>query len=264
MNYISSVHNSKIRTLIGLKDRRQRLAAGQIVVEGYEEILLALESDHPSEDLFYCPALFPAHYDLRRLLDSFPPEQHYELEERVFHKIAYRENPDGCIATFPPPDRPLDQLPIGPNPLILVAEGVEKPGNLGAMLRTADAAGADALIACDPLTDWGNPNIVRASKGTLFTVPTSQANSESLLSWIQKRGLLTVVASPEAELSYTQADLSRPLALILGTEHEGVSDFWHAAADLKIRLPMYGKVNSLNVSNTAAILLYEVVRQRAR
>jgi TrmH family RNA methyltransferase len=146
---------------------------------------------------------------------------------------------------------------------VLVVEGVEKPGNLGAMLRTADAAGVDALIVCDPATDLGNPNVVRASRGSLFTVPVALAESTAALDRLKSLRIQTVAATPGATLSYTAVDLRGPVAIVVGAEDTGLSDEWLRRADVQVRIPMAGKVNSLNVAASAALLLYEAVRQRA-
>jgi TrmH family RNA methyltransferase len=188
----------------------------------------------------------------------------FEVDERVFAKIAYRENPDGWLATFPLPGRELPELTLSANPFLVVCESVEKPGNLGAILRTADAAGVDALIACDPLTDWGNPNVVRASKGALFSVPVAASSSAQTIVWLRDCGIRIIVATPQATTPYTQADLRGPVAITVGEEKHGLSQEWLDQADQAVVIPMFGRVNSLNVATATALLIYEVVRQRSR
>jgi TrmH family RNA methyltransferase len=151
---------------------------------------------------------------------------------------------------------------LRPTPLIVVAESLEKPGNLGAILRTADAAHIDALLVCDPRVDPWNPNVVRASRGALFSVPIVECENFSALAWLNARGIRVVAATPSAELTYTEVDLRQPAAIAVGTEDEGLSEFWMSNADLRVRIPMGGRVNSLNVSVSAALILYEAVRQR--
>ena len=156
----------------------------------------------------------------------------------------------------------LAQLTLKPAPLLLVCESVEKPGNLGAMLRTADAAGADAVISVDSVTDWANPNIIRASKGAIFSVPVADASQAELHEWLKSNNIAVVASTPDAEMSYTKPDLTKGVALFIGTEKYGLSDFWLDRADAKVRIPMVGKVNSLNAATSGALLLYEAIRQR--
>jgi TrmH family RNA methyltransferase len=153
-------------------------------------------------------------------------------------------------------------LRLDPDPLLLVCEAVEKPGNLGAILRTADAAGAAAVLAADPITDWGNPNLVRASKGTVFAVPVASADTSQVLGWLRERGIAVVAATPHADVAYPDVDLTGPVAIVVGAEKEGLSQTWLRAADHRVRIPMAGRANSLNVATSAAILAYEAVRQR--
>jgi TrmH family RNA methyltransferase len=185
-----------------------------------------------------------------------------ELSPRVFEKVAYRQSPDGWLAEFPAIATALDRLGLGADPILLVCDGVEKPGNLGAILRTAEAAGVDAVIASPPVTDWGNPNIVRASRGTLFAVPVAEAPPAELVHWLRERDVAIAVTSPQDGVLFTSVDLSGAIAIVLGSESHGVLGTWQELADLKVRVPMFGRVNSLNVAATAAILTYEVLRQR--
>ena len=180
----------------------------------------------------------------------------------AYEKVSYRDSPDGILALVPDPAVALDALDLPDRPLVLVVEGIEKPGNLGAMLRTAEAAGVDAVVAASPVTDWANPNVVRASKGTLFAVPVAHAPAVEVVAWLRERGLQVVVATPDAERLVTEVDLTGPTALVVGTEHHGVTEAVKGAADVLVRLPMAGRVNSLNVATAAAISVYEAVRQR--
>lgn len=261
---ITSPHNPRIKQVLALRDRKERDRSGLTRVEGYDELLLALASGVTPQALFFCPALFPA-TDQAALLERLGHSgvELVEVSERVFEKIAYREGPDGWLALFRSPARPLDALPLGARPLVIVAEAVEKPGNLGAILRTADAAGVDAVVAAAPLTDWGNPNVVRSSKGALFSVPVAAASNQQTAEWLRRRGLRIVTATPEAELVYTQVDLRGPLAVVVGTEKHGLSPAWRAEQSQAVRIPMVGRVNSLNVATATALLVYEAVRQRS-
>ena len=261
---ITSAQNPRIRQVIALRDRRARERQGVMRVEGYDEVSLALASDARPIALHFCPALFhpPAQADLLEQVRRAGAEL-IEVSAYVFHKIAYREGPDGWLATFPALQATLDGLHLSAHPFILVAESVEKPGNLGAMLRTADAAGVDAPIASDPLTDWGNPNIVRASKGALFTVPVAAADDAQTIAWLRHRQIAIVAATPQAPLLYSQADLCGPVAIAVGAEKHGLSRAWLDEAAVCVRIPMFGRVNSLNVATAAALLVYEVIRQRS-
>jgi TrmH family RNA methyltransferase len=186
-----------------------------------------------------------------------------EVSDRVFEKISYRDNPDGWLATFPLPHRSLKDVQLSTNPFVVIAEAVEKPGNLGAILRTADAAGIDALVSCDPLTDWGNPNVVRASKGALFSVQVAEANTAETVAWLRTNHIRVIAATPQASTRYDKADLTGPVAIVVGTEKHGLSQQWRDQADEAVVIPMFGKVNSLNVATATALLIYEVVRQRS-
>jgi RNA methyltransferase, TrmH family len=187
-----------------------------------------------------------------------------QVSRPVFEKISYREGPDGWLAVVPAVPSELSRLELGPRPLVLVCAGLEKPGNLGAILRTADAAGVAAVIAADPVTDWGNPNVVRASKGTVFSVPVASAAGPEVLAWIAGRGLRLVAATPDASQLISETDLTGPTAIAVGAEQTGLSADWLDRADVRIRIPMFGRADSLNVSTSAAIITYEAVRQRLR
>ncbi len=259
---ISSPSNGRLKALVALHKRRSRAEAGVTVVEGYDELSLAVDVGVVPTTLYCCPELVS---DARAaLVDRIAAlgSEVVRLSRAAYEKVSYRDSPDGFLAVVPDPTRPLAALELPPDALVLVVEGIEKPGNLGAMLRTAEAAGVDAVVAASPVTDWANPNVVRASKGTLFAVPVANAPTEEVIAWLRGRGIAVVVATPEAELLVTEVDLTGPLALVVGTEHEGVTDGFKAAADHLVKLPMAGRINSLNVSNAAAVVVYEAVRQR--
>jgi TrmH family RNA methyltransferase len=260
---ITSVQNPKIKSVAALRGRRDRDRTGLMPVEGYDELSVALSSGAIPAQLLFCPALFPdpRQAELVERLRATGTEV-IEVGERVFEKIAYRSDPDGWLAVFPIPHRRLSDLQLSDNPLLVVAESVEKPGNLGAILRTADAAGLDAVISSSPLTDWGNPNVVRSSKGALFTVQVAGADNAETMHWLRERGIVILAATPDATTLYTEADMRRPVAIVVGTERHGLSAGWLEHADTKVRIPMVGRVNSLNVSIATALLVYEAVKQR--
>jgi TrmH family RNA methyltransferase len=263
---ITSTHNPRIKGLLALRRRQERERAGLLLVEGHDELAVALASGARPVELYHGAELDQAP-DARELLRRAEEAgaQMVEVGRAVFERIAYRQAPDGWLAVFPALPTGLERLdvPRGTG-AVLVCESVEKPGNLGAMLRTADAAGLDAVIASPAATDWGNPNVVRASKGALFTVPVAEAGHDELVAWLRARDLAIVTARPDAATPYTAADLTRGVALVVGAESRGLSDAWSSAGDVEVRIPMLGTVNSLNVAATAALLVYELLRQRGR
>jgi len=253
---IVSLQNPRIKHIVKLReDKKQRQRDGLILVEGYDELTLALACGFKPQTLLTAPELVSqplAVSNAETLTVSRP----------VFQKISYRENPDGWLGLFPMPKFSLDDLTLPQNPFVIVAESVEKPGNLGAILRTADAAHVDALLVCDPRVDVWNPNVIRASRGAVFAVPVVEVDSSNALSWLRSRGMRIVAATPSAQTLYTDVDLSRSIAVAVGTEDEGLSDFWLQNSDVLVKIPMLGKVNSLNVSVSTALVTYEAVRQR--
>jgi TrmH family RNA methyltransferase len=258
---ITSLQNPRVKQITALRERKEREKTGLMLVEGFDELSTALSSGAQPAEIYYCAELF-RNPKQNATLRTVAEQNRIEVSERVFEKIAYRNNPDGWLATFPIPRRRLAELTLSENPFVIVSEGVEKPGNLGAILRTADAAGVDALISCDPLADWGNPNVVRASKGALFTVQVADATNAETIEWLHERGIQIVAATPQATILHTQADFTQATAIVVGTEHEGLTDEWLSAAEVQVRIPMFGKVNSLNVSIATALMVYEVMRQR--
>ncbi|MBO0824205.1 MAG: RNA methyltransferase [Actinobacteria bacterium] len=259
---ITSPANPRVKQLVALRRRRARDESGVTLVEGAAEIQLALAAGVRPQSLYYCPELSSPQdqqiAERARLLGAAV----VRLSRPVFEKASYREGPDGWIAVVPAVATGLDHLDPGPRPLILVCAGLEKPGNLGAILRTADAAGVAAVIAADPVTDWGNPNVVRASKGTIFSVPVASAPSREVLAWITQRGLRVVAATPDGAQPVTDIDLTGPVVVAVGAEQAGLPADWLEQADVRVRIPMFGRANSLNVSTAAAIITYEAVRQR--
>jgi RNA methyltransferase, TrmH family len=259
---ITSPANPRVKQLVALRRRRARDEAGVTLVEGRAEIELALAAGVRPRALYYCPALASLSgqdlTDWARELDA----DIVRVSRPVFEKVSYRQGPDGWLAVLPAAQASLAHLTLGPRPLVLACAGLEKPGNLGAILRTADAAGVTAVIAADPVTDWGNPNVVRASKGTIFSVPIASATSAEVLSWITAHGLQLVAATPDATRLVTDADLTGPTVLAVGAEQAGLPADWLERADVLVRIPMLGRADSLNVSASAAIITYEAVRQR--
>ena len=263
---ITSLQNPRLKQLVRLRDRRPRDEAGVFLVEGYREIRRALEKGVRLDELFYAPDWFLGENEPELLARAEAAgAQLFELSKEAFAKVAYRERPDGLLAVAPQWKRTLAELEGGKGsvPFLLVVEAIEKPGNLGTILRSADAAGCDAVIVCDPVTDLFNPNVVRASTGVLFSVPCVVEESARVLPWLRQRGIRIAATTPAAEKLYTDADLRGPLAVVMGSEQYGLSDFWLKEADLPVRIPMAGQADSLNVAMATMITLFEAVRQRA-
>lgn len=270
---ITSATNPRLKSLLGLRRRRTREETGQTLVEGYEEIGLALSAGVRPGTVYVCEELFsPAgragsqdighQTDLLARLRGDRVEV-VHLSRSAFEKVSYREGPDGLLAVVDRVGVGLADLHVdGPDHLTLLSQGVEKPGNLGAMLRTADAAGVDAVVAADPVTDWGNPNVVRASKGTVFAVPAASATTAEVLDWVTANDIRLVVTTPETDLLHTDVDYTGRVAVAVGSEKHGADPTLLEAATHRVRIPMHGKANSLNVAASAAIVLYEAVRQR--
>ena len=255
---ITSAQNPKIKNLLSLQEKsRTRREQGLFVVEGRRELEHALEAGFRARTVFVCPEIAGDRWPVGAGNLSI-----VEIPESLYRKVAYRESTEGIIAEMEAQERHLEDLPLSEHPLIMVLESVEKPGNLGAVLRSADAARADAVIVCDPLTDLWNPNLIRASLGGIFTVPTVCASSEETIAWLKAHGIRILTAQLQDSSWYYDIDMTGGTALVMGTESTGLTDRWRAAADAHIRIPMLGRLDSLNVSVSAAILLFEAVRQR--
>lgn len=262
MGKIISVQNSRIKTIQKLSIKsKERKAMGLFVVEGAREISLALAGCYRFDSVFYCPELF-AETGYPETLHSVNPQILCEVSAAVFRKIAYREHSDGILAVIKSKELGLSSLHLPENPFVILLESVEKPGNLGAILRTADAAGVDALIVCDPLTDVYNPNTIRSSIGCIFTVPVAVSDNGKALSFLKERRIRTFAAELQAVQWYQDTDFRGPSAIIMGTEADGLSSFWLNNADARIKIPMRGKIDSLNVSVSTAVITFEAMRQR--
>ena len=261
---LASLANPRVKAVVRLRRRSHRDKMGLLLIEGYREVLRALDNGHAPEQLFFCPPLFLGGSEgglLERCRAAGAGM--IECTAPVFRKISYRDRPDGLLAVARQLRRRLDELTPPPDALVVVAEAVEKPGNLGTILRSADACGVHAVIVCDRCTDIHNPNVVRASIGTLFALPVVEATTAATLQWLDRHRIRVVAAAPGAEISYTEADLAGPTAIVLGTEQVGLSETWLGRADAVVRIPMLGQADSLNVAQAATVMLYEAVRQRA-
>jgi TrmH family RNA methyltransferase len=261
---ITSPANARLKSLVALRRRRVREESGLTLIDGYDELSLALDAGVAPRTLYHCPELMldpEAQQDLVRQAQALGADTQ-RLGRAAFEKVAYREGPDGFLAVVASVARTCADLRVGSAPLVLVCQAVEKPGNLGAMLRTADAAGIEAVVAVDPVTDWGNPNLVRASKGTVFSVPVASSGTAEALQWLADNGVPLAATTPDADLDYTDVDYTGPIAIAVGAEKHGLTDEILTAAEYRVRIPMVGRTNSLNVATSAAVVIYEAVRQR--
>ena len=267
---ITSAQNPRIKNLLLLQEKsKARREQGLFVVEGQRELEHCLEGGFQVKTVFVCPeilsstegALLPSKKNKADASGSSTPSV-FEIPPEIYRKVAYRDSTEGIIAEVEYKARSLNDLQLPENPLVVVLESVEKPGNLGAVLRSADAAGADAVLIGDPLTDLYNPNLIRASIGAVFTVPVVAAPSAEIIPWLQARGIQILTAQLQDSSLYYDVDMCRGTALVMGTESTGLTEAWRKAASAHIRIPMLGRLDSLNVSVSAAILLFEAVRQR--
>jgi RNA methyltransferase, TrmH family len=260
---LTSFANPRIKAAIALRDRRERDRTGLTLVDGARELRRALDAGIEVVEAFVCEPLL-AGPDARAALDLLRARGTLvtATSQPVFSRLAFGERAEGFVAIVRVPSMGLDGLVLPEDPLVAVVEGVEKPGNIGAVLRSADGAGADAVVAASPRTDLFNPNAIRASAGTVFSVPLAAALTPEVLVWLRDQGLRIVAARVDADRLHTEADLTGPLALVFGAEAEGLSTAWRSPGIEAVRLPMLGVADSLNVSVSAAVLLYEARRQR--
>lgn len=266
-NVITSLQNPKVKAAQKLNDRKDRNQSGLFLIEGYRELKRAFDGGVGIVTLFICPDFFLGENENALIQQiKMKGSEVFECAPHVFEKLSYRDRPDGLIGIGKQMKVGLKELESKlsscPNPFLIIAEAIEKPGNLGTILRSADAAGADAVIVCDRCTDIYNPNVVRASVGTLFTLPVVEAGGLETLEWLKKRGVQIVAATPSAHQEFTKSNLKGPIAIAVGTEQLGLSELWMGSADIQVKIPMHGVADSLNVATATTLLLYEVVRQR--
>ena len=280
---ITSVQNPRVKAVVALQQKSaERRRTGLFVVEGRREVEHCVEMGLEVVEVFVCEELGGWSCDNVAANRTEGMKEAKEVEgmkgvkevegmrgvkvaevtRGVYEKMAYRGGTEGVMAVVKSKERRLDELDLNENPLIVVVERVEKPGNLGAILRSADAAGADAVVVCDPLTDLWNPNLIRSSIGAVFTVPCMTCGSEECIEFLKAHGIQILTAQLQDSELYYDTDMRRGTAIVMGTEATGLTDVWREAADAHIRIPMLGRLDSLNVSVSAAILLYEAVRQR--
>lgn len=265
---ITSAQNAKIKELLALQEKsKERRRKGLFVVEGRREIIHCVEAGYEPHTFFICRDII-TEKEFDSILGAVEENfcgmtcQIIEIPQHLYDKVAYRGGTEGVIAEMHCKEMALDNLRMKENPLVVVLESVEKPGNLGAVLRSADASGVDAVIVCDPLTDMYNPNLIRSSIGAIFTVPVATATSEEAIAWLKNNGIKIYTAQLQDSEWYYDTDMKGGTAIVMGTEATGLTDVWRKAADAHIKIPMLGRLDSLNVSVSAAILMFEAVRQR--
>ena len=259
---ITSLQNPKVKNLKKLEKASERREQNLILIEGLRESVLAQRAGYEITSLFICEELLKGD-DAYNLKDFPATITTYHISKEIYDSLAYRETTEGVIATARPLNHSLQNIKLKASPLILVIEGVEKPGNLGAMLRTCDAAGVDAVFICDGKTDIYNPNVVRSSLGTVFTQQVIVCETPEAIAFFKKNNIRILAAELSATNNYFAEDLKQGVAITVGTEATGLSQAWIDAADVRIKIPMLGQIDSLNVSVSAAVLLFEAVRQRA-
>ena len=263
-NIITSQSNLKIKEALDLRDGSARKKKRLFLIEGLKELELALTCGVIINTLYFCPEFFSTNKEpdfieaCRRKNAGI-----IELGQKAYLKIAFGNRHEGLIAVGRFADLSLAALKLKERPLIMVVEAIEKPGNLGAMLRTADACGVDAFILASPLTDIYNPNVVRSSLGAVFSVKIAQAKSEEVVSWLKDNKIKIICAAVDSKEKYTGFDYRLPCAVVLGSEEKGLSDIWLESADKRLKIPMKGKVDSLNVSVACGAFLFEALRQRS-
>lgn len=260
---ITSLQNARIKEVVKLHEHKHRRRQKKFLIEGYRTLLHAVEQGHPLTELYVCPTLFLGSNEerlIRRIAATGAPV--FEVTEEPFQKMRFRPRCEGLLAVAPQLQRSLATHQPGNADFYLVAEAIEKPGNLGTILRSADGAGANGVIVCDPCTDIWHPEVIHGSVGAFFAMPILACTTVEAIAWCRQWGVRMLAATPQAVQLYTEVALQDAIALVVGTEQYGLSHTWLEAADDQIRLPMFGTANSLNVAMAATLLMYEVVRQR--
>jgi len=260
---ITSIQNPRVKDAVRLRDRRHREKQQRILIDGARELRRAIAAGVTLVEAFVCESLCTSE-DARQLLQRLPDTKTEILpvNDGVFEKLAFGQRAEGVLGVAEMPHPTLESLAVPKNAVVAVLEGVEKPGNVGAVLRSADAAGVSAVILADPRTDLYNPNTIRASLGTIFSMPVCEAASSDVLQWLRANHFSIFAARVDGSLPYTEVDYRGPSAIVLGSEAEGLSSAWTGKDIQAVRLPMLGAADSLNVSVTAAVLFYEALRQR--
>lgn len=260
---ITSAKNPRVKHAYTLRERKERDREKVTILEGYRELSRALALGIKFRECYFAPELYLGENEpaLIEAIEKSGAET-FETTATILQKLAYRERPEGLIAIVEMEKKGLESMPVVPNGLYLVAETIEKPGNLGSILRSADAVNATGVIICNRQTDIFNPNVIRASTGAIFSVPVVECTSEEAVEWLRKHKIRSLAATPHTDLIYTENDMTCATAIVVGAEQYGLSDYWMNNADTQVVIPMLGKMDSLNVATAATLLLYEAARQR--
>ncbi|MCM8534921.1 MAG: RNA methyltransferase [Lentisphaeraceae bacterium] len=260
---ITSTKNDKIKNIVKLRNRRDRDKQQLMVIEGYRSLLRASNNHIEVTEFYYCPDFFIGENE-QSLIDLYESRgsRIIEVTKPVFEKISYRDRPEGLLGVAPYFNKGLEALELGESPFLVVAQSIEKPGNLGTIIRSTDGTGADGLILCDKCTDLFNPNVITASTGISFALPIVQASTKECLEYLKENNIAILSATPSADTLYTDVDMTGPVAIIVGTEQYGLTDEWLKESTINVKIPMLGQADSLNVSTATTLLLYEALRQR--
>ena len=264
--FLSSPQNERVKHVVRLKDRRYRDSSGETIIEGYRELTHAINSNFLPNSLFYCSQMFLGNNEPELLAKAGSSGVlMIETSPEVFKKISYRDRPDGLIGVADAINYNLSDIELNSGcPILLVMESIEKPGNLGAMIRSADGVGVDGVVVCDKTTDINNPNVIRASTGVIFSIPVVESGYQEVIHFLRAQKIAIIAAVPAAGKMYWETDYKRPAAIVVGSEQYGLSSDFLSEVDDSVSIPMLGNADSLNVANAAAIMLYEVIRQRHR
>lgn len=262
--YIQSRQNEQVKNLVKLRERKHRDRQSRFLIEGLREIGHAIDAGYELTHLYYCQECFPSEAH-RTFLEEQKRTAEYpiaRLSEDAFTKASHREGPDGLIAIAIQQNNVLSDFSLPEQPLLLILEGIEKPGNLGAILRSADGAGVDAVILVDCVLDLYNPNAIRSSQGLSFALPIVSTDRDALTAWLEDHRINCCATTPDTDCLHWDVDYRRSIALMMGSESDGLTDYWLKHAGERIRIPMAGQADSLNVAAAAAVCLYEARRQR--
>jgi RNA methyltransferase, TrmH family len=262
---INSTKNDRIKNIVKLRNRRERDKQKLMLIEGYRSLLRASNNMVEVKEFYYCPEFFIGSNE-QDLIDLYASRgtKVIEVNKPVFEKISYRDRPEGLLGVAPYFTKDLEKLDLGEAPFLVVAQSIEKPGNLGTIIRSTDGTGADGLILCDKCTDLFNPNVITASTGICFALPVVETSTQACLDYLKKNNISILSATPSADTLYTDVDMTGPVAIIVGTEQYGLSDEWLKESTINVKIPMLGQADSLNVSTATTLLLYEAVRQRQK
>ncbi|MCM8528274.1 MAG: RNA methyltransferase [Lentisphaeraceae bacterium] len=260
---ITSLQNDRVKNVVKLRNRRDRDKQQSMLIEGYRSLLRASNNNITVSEFFYCPDYFMGGNE-HKLIELYKERgaRIIEVSKNVFQKMSYRDRPEGLLGVAPYFTKSLDDLEMSDPPFLVVAQSIEKPGNLGTIIRSTDGTGADGLILCDRCTDLFNPNVITASTGICFALPIVETSTEDCLNFLKEKNIAILSATPHADVYYTDVDMTQPTAVIVGAEQYGLTDEWMKESTINVKIPMLGQADSLNVATATTLLLYEALRQR--